>query len=336
MQIPDKNSAVKKEFVEKLEQHNPLHFLHTSGFNSDDAKRLIIQTLDPYVSDKIGLSRLAVSNLAVEAINVGRLSTRAGWRAMLDGLVGHRAQAWLKDRDAVISVVIENFEAIEASYERFMSVVSLETPLNELELDDFAFECFRNIGTCAESSILPHLRELLGIVRILNGTTGDAIASMDFGQISQELVHEYLDQDLITPKLWSLTVSQWRNVAQHHSYSVNENRIVIRYGKAPKTKSLSLTRAELHSVAEEIVARVGLLKAARVLSLFDHRLEIEPRLPKNLAHGTCEKTLMLQLAAAISTQGFKIQDAQISNDTAVFVVVDVEVDPVHWTADRVK
>jgi hypothetical protein len=57
----------------KISEANPLLALAASGLSPAAMKQLVIQTLDPYFTDKEMLSKLSADFLSTEAINVRNL-----------------------------------------------------------------------------------------------------------------------------------------------------------------------------------------------------------------------------------------------------------------------
>lgn len=310
---------MNRRFLDAVSRANPLLSLSAAGFSNEDTKKLIIATLDPFVSDKAGLEKFALSNLGGEAVSVGKLSTRPQWEAMLQNLVRFRREMWRKDPKAVLAAIAKHAESVDGCCRRFGSMVLLEVPKADLPLEDFAFECFRNIGAVGESSLFPHLTELLEIALLgreqLDG--GD-----NFGDVVRKIERLYPDRNLIAVPPWNLTVSQWRNVAEHHTYEVASDRIVVTSGRAKRVR-IELQRDELFAIAQELMARLAVLKSARALCIFDNRTAVISRLPSSILDRRDERTDVLQFATAISTQGFRLDDAEITASSAVFTIVDI-------------
>ena len=294
--------------------------MHSAGIPINQIKDLVIELLDPYVFDKTFLREYAMTALAAEAVNVGRIVARPDWASMLANLVVFRADVWRANQGGSIDTIVANYDKIEECYERVSSYALMEIPKADLEMREFAFECFRNIGTIAESCIFPHLRELLGLCNRQFSTLA-AVHAKDFGEIVRDLGDFYIDKRLIMPAPWGISLSQWRNMAQHHDYKVTDDKISLTYGRGKNSRNISITRDELWAVTNEIFARLRILKSARILFIFDKRDVLGPYFKQ--CSNSDLRTEFLHLAASISTQGFKLRNAHVKEEIAEFDVADL-------------
>ncbi len=68
--------TVKRDYqraIERTYKANPLTKLLETGMSAEAIKRLVIETLDPYFTNKHFLHERAIDALTAEAANVGRI-----------------------------------------------------------------------------------------------------------------------------------------------------------------------------------------------------------------------------------------------------------------------
>jgi len=273
--------------------------------------------------------------LAGEAINVAHLSSRQDWKDILDRLFLIREKAITANRERSFEVMAHFEPAIQEAQRNYALQVIFEVPKDELSLDEFAFELLRTLGTLIESNLQPYVKELYCLLVLAHGENVDeaATAAKDFGDICERLEKILNDTSILTPAAWGVRVNQWRNIAQHHSYSIQGDAIAARYGKSQPQKQIVLTRSELLDLARELVCRVGALRTSRSLVHLNHAGDLQAYLPDTDPSDYGEATALI---AAFATQGFRLLDLQSGNGQSLAVLEDAAPSegyerPVHYS-----
>jgi hypothetical protein len=221
-------------------------------------KREIIALLDPYVLDKGLLAERAIDLFSVEAVSVGTLSTRAAWKSLFDFVFSLRREALLVDENEAVAVMTFFQSPIQETQGKFALQVAFEQLKEDMALDEYAFELFRNIGALIESTLQPLLKEFYCLACLCDGVPVDPKAALqdDFGRVAAALEKLISVKELVAPPPWGLRLNQWRNIAQHHTYKIAGDRIVAEYGRSAPPKTVQLARGELLAVATEVNARL--------------------------------------------------------------------------------
>lgn len=313
---------MRKVFFDTANKFEPYTALFSAGATPDSVKEAVVSLLSPYIRDKSQLQKLAVSELAVEAIVIGQLSSRKDWKRILDQCFDIRERA-IKVNEHQAFLVTAHFEQmIREAKSSFALLVVFEVPKDKLDLNEFTFELFRTLGGLIETNIQPYIKELYCLHEVASGTFPDLslLASEDFGQVCERFQKVLHDNTLLRPEPWGLRLNQWRNIAQHHSHTVTENSILATYGKSIPPKKILLTRTEMLALAQELMRRLGALKSSREIVLLNHIDNLKGYLPDvepgQYNHATA-------LAASFATQGFRLLDLQILESQAVAVLEDV-------------
>ena len=272
------------------------------------------------LEDASAVDELRQDHLIAEAINLGRIfedpwATNNFWFC----LDLHRRANFLNGEASIVECARWEL-AIGRGLNHYWSAVQLEQPKGDLALDDFAAEAFRNIGSLLEATTQPLLRELLGQLRLIRGKTTESIAQLDFGVVVSELESTSGVDDLFAPKPWGVSLSQWRNIAQHHSFEVEGEVVKVRYGKGDRAREIDLSREGLWNLLRLIFRIQLLIKTARTIFVLDHRGSF-----RDQAKAVEERpdALVFGFATIMASQGFEVIILEVKSERARAVVRDV-------------
>ena len=221
----------------------------------------------------------------------------------------------------------ESERAIAAATSEHWSLLYLELVKAELPLEEFRHEVLRNIGAFIESYLFPHLRELLIQVRLTRGKMPAyaQIARLKLGNVVNEL-HDTLGMpDLIAPPPWGIRLNQWRNIAQHYRSCVRGNLIYGYYGEPPNEQEVRFSRSELSDALQRIYATTQAVSIARSLFIIDNIKAVSQHWPQDLT--LRDDAYILSLATRFATQGFRLADLQLSDDSVTATVVEMSEGP---------
>ncbi len=117
---------------------------------------------------------------------------------------------------------------------------------------------FQEIGQLIEGCIQPFARHFLYLINLAQ--TNMSIRSladfdrMSLGDVVTALNGKSAFHNLYAPAPWNLSISQWRNIASHCSYSYRKDTqtILCTYGKTGKTKSVELTYADILKLCKAV------------------------------------------------------------------------------------
>jgi hypothetical protein len=304
---------MKKNFqpsIQRSYQGNPLLKMAELGWNSDQIKKLIIDTLEPYFEDKQFLREKAIDSLSAEAANVGRIGQDV------------KAEKWLRQlleihrlaRNVNASVCFETIgfweQAIAHGRDEFWSGALMERDLAELPLDDFKFETFRTLGMVIEACLQPLLKALLAQVRLADGNLNPNknLTELELGKVVDELFVKLPDPELVAPAPWNIRLNQWRNMAQHHKTHIRGDQIIGVYGIGVKQTEVTLTRNDVLEFAARLNFVLGVVRGSRAIFIFDNLEKIEPHFKETRER---EDARVFHLSAPLATQGFKIERLEV-------------------------
>jgi len=297
---------LRQEYLDSVNSFEPFTRMVQDGHSSEDIKSSVIHLLTPFVQDIDFLEKNAVSLLANEATCIGQLMSKPRWKTLLVDAFEVRNSSLDKDKQKAIDVMA-NFEpSIREAQAKYSLQIIFENIREDYELDEYAFELFRIIGALIESVIQPFLREYYCLLLICHDRDFDiaSVIKSDFGRIINNIEELNSSDSFTKPYPWGIRINQWRNIAQHHSYSVSNDLVLAEFGKGNNLKNIELEKHELFNLSKELIRRLGALKSSRELTILNYNESIIPALPK--VESLKNYGAITELASSFATQGFKM------------------------------
>ncbi len=149
-----------------------------------------------------------------------------------------------------------------------------EVNKNKIErLDLFAKVSFRQIGDLIEGSLKQYIKFFYGCCLISEDKINNLINNVkneELGSCINFLIKENEDFSILYKStLQNIKLNQWRNIANHNNYSIdNSKTIIARYG-IKKIKEIQLTRKQLTTLSYTISVFYYLHKIAHTLICTD-------------------------------------------------------------------
>ena len=292
------------------------------GWDPDQIKNLIIQTLTPYFKDKQFLSDKAIDLLPIEAVNVGMIGQDVKAEKWLHQLLDIH-QAASKVNEKVCFQTLAHWEdRISHATDEFWSAAILEQNTSTLPLQEFKFEIFRTIGMLIEACLQPQLKALLAQVRLSKGDPepNKNLDGLELGKVINELHAKLPDKEIVAPVPWNIRLNQWRNMAQHHKTRVKDNKIVGAYGVGAKQTEVILERAALLQFVTRLNFAIRVVLTSRTIFILDNLQKIEPYISFDTDER--EDVRLFRLATSFATQGFEIERFEIIDGKVLVWIFD--------------
>jgi len=314
------------KLLKGVRQFSPFLQMIEIGISPEEIKESIIETLEPSFRNRDVLLERAV-HLIPEAVVLARMENDPWaldmYQRCLD--VHRSAQVAVGEESLRICVLWER--AVLRGLCEYWSALHLEVPKDDLPLEEFKYEMFRNIGMLIEAPMQPHLRELLQQVRLgaRMSDPGAGLDTMSLGQVVDELSKTSGFPELFAPPPWGVRLNQWRNIAQHHTSRVDGSTIVCWYGRKPGIKELRLSRLQLWAASQTLLNVFNAMKLARIIFLADNIQAARKFLP-DIDYPP--EDVILAFASQAASQGFEVIDVKLTDEEAIAILRDVsDLDP---------
>lgn len=178
--------------------------------------------------------------------------------------------------------------------------------------DIFVKAAFNRIGDMIENSLKPYLLTTNEIRCIIEKS---APKQQTLGAVVDALIqYDPIFMALYSDLLLGITVSQWRNIANHGDYRYAQDEIHIEYGTANERKRKTLSQDELMLVLITIDNLLYMNKTARALFSIDYhgRYSAEPgRSEKSIF--TQKDDQIMQIVETSYAYGFTVSNLELSN-----------------------
>jgi hypothetical protein len=218
------------------------------------------------------------------------------------------------------------FESIDRAIRNAASVAFLQHGLDNLSPEFTTKSILRDVGDILEGSLKPLAQLRLDMQSITGVRVAGAtpVSSMSFGKVVEELASRPYSGDIYRPRPFGLTVSQWRNIANHNNYEVKGSEVICIYGSPGHQKTFRLPVNDLFNLGRYMDKLQFIHKIAFEFFSIDNMHALSPYLPHvDITDHTNNGALAYGLVAAgfsIKRVGYGAEADYGSRQWALFLV----------------
>jgi len=277
-----------------------------NGEAPSDIKKSVVNTLDIYFNNKTALQEYAATSAILSVYDyVMRYSNDPVFSTMLQKVLKCYCDAYRKDPKCTLDVILSTYEEF-LQKENMMWTVRQQTPNNPPEdFYDAVMAYFNYIGQSLEIGVKHILFELYAMIRIITGKSVDYdnIRKCDFGVTINNILEQGYFGDILKTKPTVIKLSDWRNIAYHHTYKLEKEKIICTYGRQRVTFEIDFEL--LQQYAHQIIRTSNILNIARCIYVFDNISNIRNHSnERKKSIGFRKDILINQLKISLSSQGF--------------------------------
>ena len=302
--------------------------LIAEGYTIEELKKTVIKTLEPFFTNKHSLETYAFSAEILSTfsflISYGKEDKfYSGLRQVLD--IYNAAYELYPDKVTEMMIsILEN----SAQKENQMWTVRENVPDLKLDKDfyDKVISYMKHIGDSLEISVKYIIIELYALLKLIekDNINYEHIQKISFGNAVQNILDLKKLQDVLIIPATNLKVSDWRNIAYHHSYKVEKDLIICEYGKSKSIIQLTLT--ELEKQMHYIIRASNIFNIARCIFAFDNIEAIHnSRIKHSNMNVVFRETLLLDnFKISILSQGFEMLDCKKDEKSVIAYLGDLK------------
>jgi len=304
------------------EQTNFLEMVK-AGIKPEETKKSVIELLEPYFDNRQMLEKFAIDCLMSDSVLLVKIRRNNFLFEKFKKCLETYRSAKNKNKKDCFESCAFFLNSIAETEIKFWSVANLEVDKNKLELEDALHECLKNVGEIIEGLTRPFLKAFLCQVRISCGLSElNSVKEMDLGQVVTELIKRSNCAELFAPPPWNISLSQWRNIAYHHSAKIKDDKMVCMYGRGNNLKQIELSKNEMVDAVRMIVNVYCVLRLVYTFFYIDNNQDIikfatfpekEPR----------EESKFLNLTIGLASQGFEVVEINKNIEEAKLIIRDV-------------
>lgn len=313
-----------KSLIQDFDGSNPFPLFYENGYNPDSIKKLIINDFAKYFDDKNNLIKHSINSMSTVWLSYLSLGHESHLVKKLDNIVALLKASLKLDYNKTIQCYVIWSKEIYGTIDKFWSIKNLQVDTSDLPIEDAVESLFQMIGQLIEGLMKPYIKFIYNIDEIVNQKviSNETIDGYDLGKLITDLSNS--SNSLLIQPL-NVKLNQWRNIAYHHKYIVEKEKIKCVYGKPDKPKELTLNRKKLLEVARIINSFLKILKIAEAIFVFDNLTAIQKLNAdsKDKNKKFRDESYLIDFYSAIGSQGFLIKDLVIERGQSLLVVQDL-------------
>lgn len=300
---------------------SPLLQAYEAGYSKEEIKAGVFESLESEFENPEILDRYGLDLLTVESINVAKVRTNNWASDLYDKSMEIRRSLLVSNKNKCAEICSQWEEQIGKALTLYWSAVRFEHHKDELPIDEYAYELFRNIGGLIEGTLQVYLKELLHIAIYAQGESAShsEISSLSLGNVVNKLSERLGNPDIFTLSPWMVPINQWRNIAQHLSIDTEDSSIVCTYG-AKNQHVIKLERKELMEIAKSLFTLYSAIRTSQTIFFLDHADSLISHCRGFKRKDTDE---LFQFCVGAASQGFEVIDLVVSDDNAFAQFSDV-------------
>lgn len=233
--------------------------------------------------------------------------------------------AYLQNPSKVAHIIFEGHELFSERENIMWTIRHSKIP----ECDDIyeqVISVFEYIGNVLEVSVKGIAYELYAMISVISGKEIDysEICKYDFGVIINNILSKgYFGYILKTDDI-ELKLSDWRNIAKHNSFKVNNEKIECIYGKNVQY-SFEIYYDDLLQYLHQIIRASNILNVARCIFVIDN-MEIFQQFRNERRSPVRFRDCMLfnQLKISLMAYGLRLEDIYRDKGIIVMIVQDLK------------
>ena len=182
-----------------------------------------------------------------------------------------------------------------------------------------------HIGDTLEISVKYIVQELYAMIRLSKGLSVDygKIRACDFGVIINNILSLGYFTSILKTKPIDIKLSDWRNIAYHHSYIIKADCITCSYGKP--IKQFKITINEFLNYCHQIIRSSNILNIAHCIYTFDNIDKLANDKGKDNCGIFFRKPLLIeQLKISLMSQGYVLDSFIEDKNEVIVTLLDLE------------
>ena len=296
------------------------------GYSVEELKTTVIDTLSPFFSNAYALKQYWTDAELLSAFEyIIRYQCDEIFSSKIIELIKFYQAVYVQYPNEMLDIVTHSvcnlLQKENIMWHKRNNEISFESD----ELDEIVVKAMAQIGSVLEIGVKPILMELWAYVKLISNGRVDykKIQELRFGTIIQNLLNAHYFEDILQTKPQMLKLSDWRNIAYHHSYRVLQSQeFLCTYGK---DNSVVFNVDELKSYTYQIIRAANILSIARMFFIFDHLEAIKGYCTE---HGNDYSTAYISkslqknsIAVSFLSQGYKLLSIHEDDE---FCVADIQ------------
>ncbi len=298
------------------------------GYSSEDIKGAVIEVLQPFFDNIESLNQYACESQLLSAFEFFiRYHYESEFEHGVKSVLDCYKNAYREQEQELWNVVISTYSIIAEDDNKMWSVRNNKLDLNNNDMYEKMIQIFQRIGDVLEISVKHIVQEIYALVYLRDKGYVDyeKIKKQDLGVVINNVITKGILQPVLVTEPSGMKLSDWRNIAYHHTYSIdNTGGIKCTYGKE-NNNVIVLSMQELEKYVHKIIRSANALYIGRCIFLFDYI----DSMPQNSAIETVNFRQNLcceQFKIGLLSQEFMLGNVELSGEKIEIDIHDLSLD----------
>ncbi|MBN2878217.1 MAG: hypothetical protein JXN65_01180 [Clostridia bacterium] len=306
---------------------NMLMDIIEQGYTMDNLKKCCLVALNPFFENELIIEKYWTS---AELLSAFEFIIRYHYdeifkNGLLEVLTCYR-QAIAKDKALALDIICATLFDFSQKENMMFSVRKNVDNIDGSNLFEHTMQIMKHIGEILEIGTKHLVSELWAMLKIEEEAMPDyeKIRALDFGIITQNILDKNRFYQILKTEPISIRLSDWRNIAYHHTYRIMDESIICFYGK--KGDSFSINIKDLEKYTHKIVRSSNILNIARSIVVFENLESIKKHKnkPSDISNIYFRDDLLYEnLRVGLLSQSFLLDKVEISSKKASITIIDL-------------
>ena len=286
------------------------------GYSPKDIKDTVIKVLHPFFDKSDSLNQYACESQLLSAFEFFiRYHYKSEFEQGVKSVIACYKKANKNYTQESWKVILSTYSIIAEDDNKMWSVRNSNLDLHNNDLYEKMIQIFQRIGDVLEISVKHIIQEIYALVYLHDKGCVDyeKIKKQDFGVVINNIITKGILQPVLVTDPCGMKLSDWRNIAYHHTYTIDSNgSIKCTYGRENKN-TIVLSMQELENYAHKIIRSANALYIGRCIFLFDYI----DNMPQNSALGTVyfrQNLYCEQFKIGLLSQEFMLGNVKLSEE----------------------
>lgn len=296
------------------------------GYTSADIKDAVVEVLKPYFDHSDSLKKHACDSQLLPIFEFFvRYYYDSEFLPGIKSITDYYKDVCKRYEEKFWDIILFSSDIMIEDDNKMWSVRNNKVDLNEEDLYEKMMQIFGRIGNILEVSAKHIAQELYALIYLYNNGHVDyeKIRKQDFGVVINNILDKGLFCSILNTKPYDMKLSDWRNIAYHHTYSLDDKTVKCTYGKQ-KQKSISMTMKELEECAHNIIRSCNILYIARNIFIFDY-IDNIPKIQSRENVSLRQSILCNQFNIGLLSQEFMLEEVLLSEQKIEIGIRDLAI-----------
>lgn len=221
-----------------------------------------------------------------------------------------------RHKEISISELAKNLNSVSATDMKWMSITLMQQDISKFSVVEKTTYIFKLIEDILEGVFKVRFGLLFNFTTCLEKGSFPKEANQTFGN----LIHNFSNNDtdatlFLKDPIFGISTNQWRNISAHKSYEVKRKEIIVKYGRANKTVSVSLTHHQLGKIFDWSQNIYRVIRLAQTLVYLNNTNSIISILGSESISSNRFESTLFGIIHNLQIVGFEFISTEDSSDT---------------------